>query len=179
MPATPPPGSPLPAGSGDRPRLAPAGTGPRCPRRGPVPASTHPIRTGRERGCWPSRGSRGDPRPGFGVCGPRCPRRGPGLVVLTQSGQVASEAVGRAEGVGVILAQDLASAGQRVLVEGPGPLVVAQRGQGLSHHAGCLQCVRVVDPCAAPVTLVDPFPQPQRGRDCPCRWRYHPALSSR
>jgi predicted carbohydrate-binding protein with CBM5 and CBM33 domain len=52
-----------------------------------------------------------------------------GLLVLTQLGQFDGEVVGRDQGVGVVLAQNPAAAGQGVLVQGAGLLVLTQLGQ--------------------------------------------------
>lgn len=58
--------------------------------------------------------------------------------------QVTSEVVGRAEGVGVVFAQDPAPAGQGFLVEGAGLLILTQRPQVRGKVAGRFQGVGVV-----------------------------------
>ena len=56
-----------------------------------------------------------------------------GLLVLTQPAQVAGEVAGRGEGVGVVVAEDPAAAGQGVLVERAGLLVLTQRPQVMAR----------------------------------------------
>ena len=52
-----------------------------------------------------------------------------GLLIITQRMQVLGEVGGRGQGVGVVVAQDPAFAGEGVLVQGAGLLVVPQRMQ--------------------------------------------------
>jgi hypothetical protein len=58
--------------------------------------------------------------------------------------EVTGEVVFRVEGVGVVLAQDAASAGQGVLVDGAGPLVVTNFVQVEGEAAGRDEGVAVV-----------------------------------
>lgn len=55
-----------------------------------------------------------------------------------------NEVVGRAEGVGVVVAQDPAAAGEGVLVEGTSLLVLAQPGQVDTEVVGRAEGVGVV-----------------------------------
>src|SRR5438309_159349 len=66
------------------------------------------------------------------------------LLMLTQRGQAIGEVVGRVQGVGVVFAEDAASAGQGVLIQGTGPLVLAQLSQMISEVVGRNQGLGVV-----------------------------------
>ena len=66
--------------------------------------------------------------------------------MLTQRGQDRGEAVGRGEGVGVVVAEDAAAAGEGVLVEVAGLSILAQpvQAEGEGERAGRQQDVGVV-----------------------------------
>ena len=64
----------------------------------------------------------------------------PGLRIVAQREQVEGELAGRGERVGVVLAEDPAAAGQRVLVERAGPPVLTQENR---FNARLLAEVRV------------------------------------
>jgi hypothetical protein len=65
---------------------------------------------------------------------PDSPLLSTGPVVLTQTRPDSGQAVGQTQGVGVVIAQYLAGAGEGVLTELAGPLVLPQLPQGGSGH---------------------------------------------
>src|SRR4051812_34149962 len=67
-----------------------------------------------------------------------------GLLLFAQRLQVGGEVVSRAEGVGVVVAEDGAAAGEGVLVEFAGLLVFAQLAQVGGEVAGRAEGVGVV-----------------------------------
>ena len=67
-----------------------------------------------------------------------------GLVVLTQTRQDNGESMHRAQGVGVVVTQCPAAAGQGVLAEPASPLILPQSPQGADNVGSRFQCVGVI-----------------------------------
>ena len=83
-----------------------------------------PATAGHWRGCSPRPGCRGGPRRAPGGGGPGCPHPAPGPPDHPQVRQVDGEVVRRGQGVGVVVAEHPAAAGQDVLIQLAGRLII-------------------------------------------------------